>query len=222
MNIHNLLCRAACTLALSACATTAALAKDSGFYFGLGVGQSSFDVEREPSGFLVVTNSIELDDDDVAIAMSLGYRANPYVGLELSYNDLGDIDLSETGRIQTFAPTQTGTGVVDVSIGVRGVSLAIVGTLPLQKFELFGKLGAIRTEIRGEGRGYGIGGTFSTFVASASEDTTEALVGVGAGYTAGDSLFLKLEWVRIPNLGDKMDFEEADTDVISAGFQYRF
>src|SRR5690348_14123717 len=100
MIMRNSLCRAACVLMLSASVATPALTKESGFYLGLNVGTAAADVQNEPTGFFVTSSNVTTDDDDIAWSLSAGYRFNPYVGIEFSFNDLGDVDVLESGQGQ--------------------------------------------------------------------------------------------------------------------------
>src|SRR5699024_1593218 len=90
-------------------------AEPTGFYAGVGVGQSMID--EGP-----------VDEDDTAYQVFGGYQANPYFGVELGYTDFGEIEDSIDGiRGQAEADT---------------FSLTAVGTLPFTaNFSGYGKLG---------------------------------------------------------------------------------
>jgi hypothetical protein len=205
---------------------TPALATDSGFYLGLSVGQSQYDVPNEPTGIFLTSNGTRLNDSDTAFSLSFGYRLNPYLGFELALSDLGDFELSEEGFGSVSPPATTAVGAaVTVDGGARGTSLAVVGTLPLQNFSLYGKVGAMYTNAHVDKR---VATTFGTafpnnVITSASSTTTEAMYAVGAGYTFDSVVFISLEYQRIPKVGDEAKLSrEVDVDVIFAGFQYRF
>ncbi len=231
MKICNPVRRAAYVIALSACAATPAFAGESGFYLGVNVGQSTYDVnEADLAIFPIVTES-NVEDSGRAYSLTFGYRFMPYLGVELSLNDFGDLEKTETG-FTTLSPSVVG-GIADVAIGTRGAALAVIGTLPLQKFELFAKVGAMRAETTGRGRlnstfgtlpTTGVGGLLPTGNSSASSKSTTALYGVGVGYTVGESLFLKLEWTAVPKVSEEDDDIglDADVSIISLGFHYRF
>jgi hypothetical protein len=248
MNTCSPLRKAVCAIALSTCVAVPALAKDSGFYLGAGIGQSKYDVANETSGYFQTTSGPRTDDTDTGFSLTFGYRVNPYIGVEFGFADLGDFAFDEYGQVTVTKPpvtpiTRPALGDLSIKGGGKGYTLAAVGSLPLGNFELFGKAGAIYAQ-----------STIDTLLNSASIDTappitipgacspapsctwafpgagqtsesaetTEMLYAVGAGYTFAEVFFVKLEWMRIPNLGDEDKTGETDVDNISIGFQYRF
>jgi OOP family OmpA-OmpF porin len=209
--------RTAAVLALAISA--AASATESGFYLGANYGQSMFSVEQGEIGIFAVTTSSSIDDSDTAWSISAGYRFNPYLGVELAYRDLGQVTIVETGT--SSFPTLSGR--INGSVGATGTSVVLVGTLPFNKFEFFGKLGAMfaKTDLdvlvtitQGGVTQSGSDGT--------SANTTETVAGLGVGYSFTDHVYMKLEWERIPEVGDQDETGEGDVGILSLGFQYRF
>jgi opacity protein-like surface antigen len=91
-----------------------------------------------------------------------------------------------------------------------GLGANVVGTLPLDRFSLFGKAGyhQMKTDIRATaGPGFG------------SDSEKESLVsyGVGAAYRVADSFDIVAEYERYKEVAD--DF---DIDMLSAGLRYNF
>lgn len=108
---------------LLAAISAPALAQESGWYGGLGIGQSEF---KEGCGIVAVA----CDDKDTAWSIFGGYQFNANLGAELGYTDLGDA---------------TAAGA---SLGAKGFELTGVGTVPLnQQFALYGKLGFYRWDV---------------------------------------------------------------------------
>jgi opacity protein-like surface antigen len=219
------LCRVACALALSACVASPALAKESGFYLGAAVGQSTYDIGVDQIYTFPIPTGTNTEESDTSYSLATGYRFNRYLGVDLSLNDFGNYTESGTGF--TSVSPSIG-GYEDSQLGTRGVALAVVGTLPLGKFELYGKLGAIYAETETSIR---IAPTFGTWpvgttgLGSISSKSTQVLYGVGAGYEFGDDFFVKLEYLLVPQLGVEEDFgveEDISVDVISIGFDFRF
>lgn len=220
MNTRDSIGRAACVLALALCTTTPSLAKDSGFYLGFSAGQTKFDAEDGPTGFFDVTTSSDTDDNDTALSLSAGYRFNPYLGIEASLSDLGDLSVSETGRILTPGAVD---GILDFTGSAKGPALSVTGSLPLKNFEFYGKVGAMYAETKLDIRASAIAGSLvGVSTGRVTAKTTEALYGVGMGYAFAEEFFLRIEWVRIPDVGDEDETGENDLDVITAGFHYRF
>jgi hypothetical protein len=250
MKTFSPLRKAACAVALSvSAAAMPALAQDSGFYLGASVGQSKYDATNETSGIFQTTTGTRTDDTDTGFSLAFGYRINPYIGVEFSFADFGDYTLSEYGGTTVTKPgvitpnTRPAYGLVNAQAGSKGYTLAAIGSLPMGNFEVFGKVGGIYAQTTLDLQ------LFSTSIdtaavtpplaptaclsgctwafpgagwGSVSAETTELLYAVGAGYTFAEVLFVKLEWTRVPNLGDEDKTLEADVDHISLGFQYRF
>lgn len=84
-------------------------------YWGLGVGQSRYDLSN---GVL-----FGADRRDTSWKLSYGRHLTPYLGAEVSAFDLGSVG---RGGGQTKA---------------HGANLSLVGRLPVDRFTLFGKLG---------------------------------------------------------------------------------
>jgi OmpA-OmpF porin, OOP family len=230
MKLSNTICRAAVVMALSTCAVTAAMAKDSGFYAGASFGQAKYNT-KDPA-FVVFPYVVDKnrEEKDWAYGLQFGYRFSPYIGVELSLNDYGDLE----ERTQGFTNTNLAAGgIADVEIGTRGVAIAAIATLPLNKFELFGKVGAIHAETKARGRIAQIFGTLpnTPLPPGYGIQKTENIAiqfGAGAGYAVGESLFLKLEYSYTPKVMDDGDVVfissgfETDITEVSFGFQYRF
>lgn len=159
---------AAALLALGVIATPV-LAQDTGWYFGVSVGQSKFDVP----GVAGVT-TLSTEDDDMGWKIYGGYQFNKHLAVEVGYHDFGGF-------------TQSGTpGPFNVQGDVTGVSAAAVGILPLNpSFSLFGKAGLIFLDISS---------TASGPLVVTAEDGTELLVGVGARYNFNRNVGIQLEW----------------------------
>ena len=89
---------------------------DKGWYAGLGIGSATYSADT-------IT-----DDSEVSLTAFGGYKFNKYLALQANVVNLGEY---------------TGDGVVIDSTDVSGVSMTVVGIIPLgsQGFELFGRLG---------------------------------------------------------------------------------
>lgn len=216
--------RSALVLALAAGSISVAAATDSGPYIGVNVGQSKADISDEPSGLFNVLSSSTTDDTDTAWALSAGYRFNPVLALEVAYNDLGKSTFTETGSRTVSFPPYTGT--LSGNASVKGASAALIAAIPINQWELFVRAGAFfaKTKIESQASVRTLITPVQTASASDSEsaNTTEFMAGVGVGYTIADHYHVKLEWTKIPKVGDEEKTGETDVSVLSAGFQYRF
>src|SRR3989442_10542839 len=130
MNLYprNLLSAALFTLVA---ASTPALSQDTGWYGGIGIGQSKF--KDSCSG--VSGPGIACEEKDTAWKIFGGYQFNRNFAGEFGYTDLGKTTLSITG----FG---------SASIGAKGFELSGVGTLPVsQQFSVYGRLGLFHWDV---------------------------------------------------------------------------
>ena len=171
-------------LAVAALAVaSAAQAQDNerGFYAGAGIGM--FDVEIDD--FDDVDDTIDrYDSDDTAWKAFAGWRANPYVALELAYVNLGSPD-------DEILPD------TNLTIETDGFAPYVVGTLPIGDwFELFAKLGYYW---------YDVEASVSTPIGSVSDDDSDSTFtwSAGAGLNIFEHVNIRLEY-------EQFDFDQAD------------
>ena len=127
--------------------------------------------------------------------LTLGHRFTPNLGAELSYADLGDMN---RGGGQT---------------SMRAMDVSLVGSLPVDRFTLFAKVGATYGRTRtdtpllsdvpsGNAKGWGASG------------------GLGVSYALTDRTDLVAEWTR-----RQMKFEGSGRDAVdnsSVGVRWKF
>ena len=131
----------AAPLALAA-ALACAPAFGQGWYIGAGIGQGDVDFQRVAPG-------VSIDDKDTTYQVRLGYRFHRNLGVELGYYNMGEYGLSASTDIASF----------NISAKARSVGLSLVGTLPLERFDVYGRLGYARSEIKASAVGLGLGFT---------------------------------------------------------------
>jgi len=192
---------AATLLALASAGSMAAHAaeNDSGLYVGGGVGQFNVKIDDVDQ----VNNAVErLDDDDTAWKAFVGWRFNPYIGLELSYIDFGNPN--------GHASASGSSG--DYSADLSGFAPYVIGTFPLGPVELFGKVGYYFYDLK-----------LSADIDDAtnpqfrSKTSDEDLVyGGGVGITFFEHLHARLEYEKIDS--DRID----DADAIWFSGAWRF
>ena len=167
-------------LGMSYSAAAAEEPDTSGFYIGAGLGQ--FDVKIDNlEGVGDVLD--DLDADDSAWKLMLGWRFNPFISIEADYVDLG----APNGNFD--ATGSSGQYEVDFA----GVAGYVIGTLPLGIFELSAKLGYYWHDadlhVDFDNIGPNNGNVFNG--SSSSEAVT---YGVGAGVTFFGHLNTKIEY----------------------------
>lgn len=189
----------------------------NGYLFG-SVGQSDAEkpglVKDLDAGLQVdIANgwqgSSSFDDTDTAFKVGAGVQLNSYVGVELQYIDLGEIayKLSETN----------GANALDykMSAGTKGYGGNVVGTLPLDQFKLFGKVGyhKLKTKVKQDISVTGVGQVKGSD--SANEWVTS--YGIGASFAFTPQVELVAEYERYRDVAD-----EYDVDFASIGLRYNF
>lgn len=159
----------------------------SGYLFG-SLGQSDADV------------SGATDTEDTAWKLGGGLQLSPNWGVELQYTDLGSVE----------GDVPTGLGIFEADLDTQGWGGNLVGTLPFERFHLFGKLGYHRLETEVTVTGLGVS-------ASDSEDEWVVSYGFGAGYELTSNLDIVAEYEMYSDVAD-----EYDVDMLSAGLRYSF
>jgi opacity protein-like surface antigen len=190
---------AATLLALGSAASIAHADNNAGFYVGGGVGQFNVQIDDIDD----TDNAIQrLDENDTAWKAFVGWRFNPYIGLELSYIDFGN----PNGR--ATASGSSGDYQVDLS----GFAPYVIGTLPLGPVELFGKVGYyfydvdLKVDIDNPVQ--------PDFDSSTSDE--DLVYGFGVGMTFFEHLNARLEYEKIDS--DRLD----DADALWLSGAWRF
>jgi OOP family OmpA-OmpF porin len=165
-------------------------------YLGGSVGQTDFD--SEITSGLITSGSV--DTKDTAFKLFGGYMFNRNFGVEAAYVNLGEASYSGMFDLDPV----TG-GKVEAS----GFNISALGSFPMAPtFSVFGKIGlfiweAEATDITG-------GVPFSQ-----KNDGTDLSFGIGVSYDFARNLSVRGEWERFT-------LDEADADVLSIGFAYKF
>ena len=128
-------------------------------------------------------NSTKIDDfgdRETGAGLFVGYQFNDTYALEAGYAQLADADTRYAG--------------VPVNVKFKQMSLSGIATLPLSNgFNLFGRLGYNRVDVKANAMGY-----------TASDDTSGALYGVGVGYSFS------------PTIATRLEFQKASSDSTTA------
>lgn len=228
-------------MVLAACAVTALPASadevQPGFYVGLSVGQSEYDVDKSEldvvfrsvllsQGMFPTSSSSTLEDSDTSLAAFAGYHFNPYIAIEAGYVDLGTAEYRATGTVNPPGPIVSAPTSLDVDLESTAFSLAALGSLPLTDlFDLHGRLGFLfaKTDLTVTAR-------IASSVATDTEtlDSFSGFFSVGAGFNLGPHWSLSLDWTRYDNVGDEDEDDDARTqagfniDALSVSAMFRF
>jgi OOP family OmpA-OmpF porin len=184
------------------------------FYGGASVGQSRarIDDARITADLLsqgFVTSSMTRDEKDTAWKAFGGYQFNRYVGVEAGYFSLGRF-----GFTSTTAPAGSLAG----QIRLHGVSLDLVGTLPMtERLSAIARVGAQHASARDS---FGGQGTVVVLSPNPSKSETNYKFGAGLQYAFTPSLMLRGEAERY-RINDAVG-NHGDVNLYSVGLVLAF
>jgi opacity protein-like surface antigen len=210
-----------------------ASAADTGFYIGALAGTSSYDAKRSewdaaaadlmgPDG---TVDSTSLDKSDTAFGAVLGYQFMRNFGVEAYYLDLGKLKANATGTIATEGGDLDAT--IDGKFESSGPALALVAAFPFSE----GWLADVRagiyygdTKIKITGSASGPGGTATLEPISESQSRSTFMAGAGVGYSFGNNVSVRLDYLYFDDLGIKRTDLEAtsNANVFTLGVRYMF
>lgn len=223
------------------CLTTAHTALSAevqpGFYFGIGAGESSYDLEQSMFDDVVRTvlftqsvpllsRSSSLEDSDTTLALFAGYHFNQYIAVEAGYIDLGAAEYRTSGTVNPPGPVVSAPFNMNIDVESTGFTVAGRGSLPLGSIvDLHGRLGLFfaRTDISVGGQVVGSNGT-----ATESLDSIGGFYGIGAGLNFDEHWSLSFDWTRYDNVGDEDEDDDVtteagfDVDALSISAMFRF
>ena len=116
-------------------ASGSALAADNGVYLGVGIAQSSFDLDVGP---------VTVDDDNTGFKIIAGVRPLDWLAFEVNYVDFG-----------TFEP------VPGFEVDAKGIDAFAVGLLEVGVVDFFAKAGVVRWDADFTGGGDESGNEFA-------------------------------------------------------------
>ena len=175
----------------------------SGFYAGVGAGQSKANDACSGAGAVGITSC---DDTDTAWRIFGGYQFHKNFAVELGYADGGKYKVSgvvlgvpATGEIKAKAWDVVGVGILPFTEQLSG----------------FAKIGLARWDVDATGSALG-------FSASISDSGTSLTYGLGGQYDFTKQFGVRVEWLRYQDVGDENTTGQSDVDVIGASVLFKF
>jgi OmpA-OmpF porin, OOP family len=148
------------------------------WYIGGGAGMGH--LSRSASD-LTGLNNATLDDNDTSWTVRGGWRFSPYAAVELGYYDFGRYD---------FHGDAVGNAVrVDGSAKARSAILSLVGIIPINNVDLYGRIGWAHSELK-----FNANGPINT--SNRNERQDEAAYGVGARWWFASNWGVFAEWAK--------------------------
>lgn len=221
----NRLCMLAC-IGVLACAP--ASAAERGFYVGVDLGQSSYDLDRnsidrqivgalEEAGLAVIDGRSETSEDGFTYGVIVGYQVWPFLALEAAYVDLDDAEYKSS------AVVSDGSTAIDLDARLEasssGPALSVLGILPVWSgWEVYARAGVYFSSNDARAR---LSSADLSDTLRDSSHTEEFLWGAGLGYTR-DGWTVRLDFQQFTDVGDSSTFGDVNVDRITLGAVYRY
>ena len=166
------------------------------WYLGAGAGGSH--LNRSGNDITGIPNA-QLDTNETAYTVRLGYKFSPYWAVEAAYYDFGKYN---------FHGSLPGAGNIDGEAKAKSAGVNLVGILPIDRFDLYGRIGWSRSELK-------VNASSSIFTqpANAKDKENGALYGIGG------------RWSFMPNWGVFVEWDKADkirVDAYLIGIDFKF
>ena len=206
----------------------------SQWYAGISGGQAKTDRELVFNRESTITNAADLRTDfdakDSAWKAFAGFRFNSVIAVEVAYADLGSHRTFTT--MQGGDPPFPASIAIDRSISGYGVDLVATAPLGFERFNLFARLGAVRTRLAAaatlDGNIVFTNGNPDERTRTTTHRETVMKYGIGAEWMVTRDIGARLEWERYSEVGKAFAIGgsgttgEADTEVFSLGVLWRF
>jgi opacity protein-like surface antigen len=148
----------------------------------------------------------------------VGYLFSPGFGIEASYLSLGTLEYRGDGTGPN--PANIASIAVDFETKSRGPALALVWDLPMSnRWGVNARLGAYRVKSSTD---YTVTIDEDIDTGTQSATSTSLLAGVGASFTTSPHLVLRLDYLYLDKVKEKLVEEDFDANLITAGFAYVF
>jgi len=131
-----------------AVSSAAGAADPLGLYIGGAVGQADLNLDRSVSD-----TAYDVHMHDTGWNAMIGIRPLPILGAELEYLDFGNLSYA----VSTFAPPAAPGGTTATThTKAEGIFGMLYAPIPTPMFDIFGKLGAARTQLKLNGQLLGV------------------------------------------------------------------
>lgn len=207
-----------------------AVADDTGFYAGAGLGwgeislprskiTNSLAAEYAAAGAPLQTWSAKTDDSSIPWSVFVGYRVIKYLAVEAGYLDAGSASYTGRGDAYVIVDDEVVESRADLDWSANGAVVSVLGIWPIDAtWSVFGRVGGFFGDVSSDAR---ITLDSVTGKGSVSENSNEFLYGVGVDSTFLDQWSARLEWQAMPSVGNN-NTGSADWNSIQFSLLYRF
>jgi OmpA-OmpF porin, OOP family len=194
-----------------------ALAQNSGWYIGGGLGSTKADfVSGDFTGFAAGTRTA--DDDDVGSRFFGGYRLSPNLAVEGGLAFLGSYKqrYNNGGQIAVY------------DYNASALTVALAGTVPVAGgFSLLGRFGVAFTAAelrlrRDDGNAIAFFCPDSWWYSDCSSQSTNLYWGLGAQFDIGPRWGIRLDYDNYGEVGEEFETGRADIETWSVNVLFSF
>ena len=204
-------------LAVLALACGPALAQNTGWYIGGGIGSTKADFQRGDFATFG-TGTLTMDDDDVGGRFFGGYRFAPNLAVEGGLAFLGSYSLryNDGGNLAAY------------DYNASALTVALAGNLPVAGgFSLNGRIGLAftGTELdlrRNDGNANPPFCPDSWWYSDCSSQSTNVYWGVGAQFDFDRRWGIRVDYDNYGEVGEEFETGRADIEQFSVNFLWRF
>jgi opacity protein-like surface antigen len=207
-------------IAAMALVAGSAVAADSGFYAGAGIGYGKINVNANK-----IDNSIQNSFDSIGApidvvkssvsqgsspySLTVGYKWMKYFATEISYIDLGNANYRSTIESGLLVEPPF-TGTVKGQWDAKGWPVSVLGIWPIDdSWSVFGRVGLFMGDVKLTAKAVdattgelicGPGGDCAR--GHTKDNSTQFIGGVGTDFNFMDTWTARLEWQAMPSLGN--------------------
>lgn len=178
--------------------------------------------EPAPRGVSPIgASNLELHHVDKTLSVTLGYQINAFLAAELSYVDLGTVEMRATfPQSSLFFPVSPAFIRQSTDIDVSGIQLSMLGRWPITPaWSAFGKIGYLFADTDVD---YAVrldGSTEHFDVPKVSSENI--VVGAGLDFNLGSKWTARLEYQRHLGVSEDAFINKPDVDSVSLGIFLR-
>lgn len=183
-----------------------AVAADTGFYAGAGMGLGTYSINEDKLthtledafdvlGFPDAEVKGKASDDANNWSVFVGYRFMDYLAVEAAYLDLNGAEYKANVTLPDL-----GSGTVKMDWSAQGFPLTVLGIWPINEtWEVFGRVGVFIGNVDAEGFVHAEGEKGNV---SESANSTQFIGGVGVDANFMENFAVRFEWMAMPSIGD--------------------
>ena len=191
-------------------------------YTGDQTGAEEFAVDQlENLGDASRNISVATEDTDIGYNATFGYRFSRYFAAELGLAQMGSVESKARGELDFGDGSGFHDSAMTLSFSTGGILMSAIGILPINdSFEFFGRAGYMFTSsereltarVEDESGGFG----------SAKGDSQDLVLGLGAAFHFNQVYSLRLEYLKLDEVGEDRSTGVEDLTVLGLGLVVRF